>query len=117
VVRGAKKSALEQRNGSTPSAILTANGTRGRGGICADRKLIGQKVFHATIIHYQQYHVGFRRADLKPYTSAFNANRGWSGPASATAAAARRESPAKLRAEDESGLFHARYDNDAFGLI
>ena len=99
------------------AARVAANRARRRGCISADRELVGQEVPHSAIIHHEQNNICLRSANLKPDTSAFNPHRGRGAPARATAPAAHREPAAILRAEDESGLFHARHDNDAVRFV
>ena len=74
-------------------------------------------MFHATVIHHEQNHIGLRSADLESEAAAFLAHRGRSAPSGATFAAAHGESAAVFRAEDESGFFHTRHHHDAFRLI
>jgi len=57
------------------------------------------------------------KANLESDAATFNPHRGRRAPTHAAVLAAYREPAAILRAEDESGLFHAWHDNHAFRLI
>ena len=74
-------------------------------------------MLHSAIVHHEQNNIRLRSANLKPETPTFRPHRSRGAPACAIVATAYRESAAFLRAENESGLFHARNDHDAMRLI
>src|SRR5579862_2268896 len=74
-------------------------------------------MLHSALVHYEQNNIRLRSANLESHTAPFNPHGRRCTPTRAAVPAAYRESPAVLRAEDESGLFHARYDHHAMRLV